>query len=294
MLSRVSGAAPPDREFDPAAVFHKYNTAMSPFLATGLLGLLAGMLVNYLSDVLPVFRKPSRPVCTHCGQVQTLRDYFIWPRRCPHCGKRRGLRTWTVEILYTGLFIWLYQDASATLFLPFWLGAVIWVYFGVVAVIDIELKLILHPVSIAGAVIGLAVGIYLHGLGSTLIGGAAGYGIMLLLYWLGAVFTRLTRRLQGDDEEVALGFGDVNLAGVLGLIGGWPNILLNLVLSVMIAGLASLAIVAVSLLLRRYKAFMAIPYGPFLVAGAAMLLFFSEPAQRLIAVIGPLFLIGPR
>ena len=117
---------------------------------------------------------------------------------------------------------------------------------------------------------------------------------MLFFFWLGTVFTRLTRRLQGDEEDVALGFGDVNLAGVLGLMVGFPNILLNLILSVMMAGLVSLFIIILTLLLRRYKAFTAIPYGPFLIAGTVLLLFFSEQAKELLETIGYLFLITPR
>jgi hypothetical protein len=46
------------------------------------------------------------------------------------------------------------------------------------------------------------------------------------------------------------------------------------------------------LLLRRYRAFMAIPYGPFLIAGAAILLFLPGFAQVLLARAGPLFWIG--
>lgn len=266
---------------------------MLQLLPTALLGALAGMLVNYLSDVLPIHRKPAQPICMQCGAVQNLKNYFLWPRICPNCGKRRSVRTWIVEFLFIAIFIWLERSPTATEFLPFWGAALVWIFFGVVAVIDIELKLILHPVSIAGAGIGLAVGWYLHGPVESLLGGAAGYGIMLILFWLGALFTRLTRRLQGDDEEVALGFGDVNLAGVIGLMVGWPNILLSLVLSVMIAGVISLLIVLVTLVLRRYRAFMAIPYGPFLLGGAAMMLFMADIAQKTISVIGPLFWIAP-
>ncbi len=267
---------------------------MLQILATGTLGILAGMLVNYLSDVLPIHRKPVRPICTQCGEQQSNWNYFLWPRTCVYCGKRRKLRVWVVEILFAGLFIWLYTSETATAFLPFWLSAVVWVFFGVVAVIDIELKLILHPVSLTGAILGFGVGFFLHGPIPTIIGGIAGYVVMFFFFWLGTVFTRLTRRMQGDDEEVALGFGDVNLAGVLGLMVGWPNVLLNLVLSVMIAGLFSLAIVLLTLLLRRYRAFMAIPYGPFLLAGTVLMLFFSEVAHAMISVIGPLFFLAPR
>ena len=58
---------------------------------------------------------------------------------------------------------------------------VLLLYFGVVTVIDLEQRLILHPVSLVGAVIGLVVGFWLHGWVDTLAGGAAGFLMMFLL-----------------------------------------------------------------------------------------------------------------
>lgn len=264
---------------------------MIPLPLAVVLGVLAGMLVNYLSDVLPVHRRPGAPLCLQCGTVQKPLNYFIWPRRCTNCGKRRGLRIWVVEAVYIALFSWLAGSASNSLSLPFWISAGIWIFFGVVAVIDIELRLILHPVSLAGLILALPLGVSLHGWRSTLLGGFAGYLVLLALYGLGILFIRATRKLQ-KDEEVALGYGDVNLAGILGLLLGWPNILLGLMLSVVIAGAFSLVLIVGSLVLRRYRAFMAIPYGPFLIAGAALLLFLPAFAQRLLVRAGPLFWIG--
>lgn len=264
---------------------------MIPVPLAGLLGLLAGMLVNYLSDVLPVRRRPAPPLCLHCGTDQAPINYFLWPRRCPNCGTRRSLRTWLVEAVFVVLFLWLAQAQTSVGALPFWISAGIWVFFGVVAVIDIELRLILHPVSIAGALLALPLGIYLHGWRNALLGGVAGYGVLLALYGLGIVFIRLTRKHQAEDE-VALGYGDVNLAGVLGLLLGWPNILLGLMLSVLIAGAFSLALIIGLVVLRRYKAFTAIPYGPFLIAGAALVIFLPAVAQQVLVRAGPLFWIG--
>ncbi|HUF38804.1 MAG TPA: A24 family peptidase [Anaerolineales bacterium] len=256
-----------------------------------LLGFLAGLLVNYLSDVLPYYRRPGPPICLHCGERQPPINYFLWPRRCPSCGRRRSIRSWIVELLFILLFTWLAGAAEPLPALSFWTGAAIWIFFGVVAVIDIELRLILHPVSLAGAVLALPLGAYLHGWRDALLGGAAGYAVLLALYGMGIVFIRLTRKLQKDDE-VALGYGDVNLAGILGLALGWPNILVGLMFSVLIAGVFSLVLILVTLLLRRYRAFMAIPYGPFLIAGAAILLFLPAFAQDLLVRVGPLFWIG--
>jgi leader peptidase (prepilin peptidase)/N-methyltransferase len=150
-------------------------------------------------------------------------------------------------------------------------------YFAVVTVIDLEHRLILHPVSWTGAVLGLGLGIWQHGLLDTLLGGAAGFGTMFALYLLGDRFARWIARRRGKAlDEVALGFGDVNLLGVIGLILGWPGIVAGLVLGILIGGLVSFLYIVGMALVRRYQAFTAIPYGPFLVASALLLLFFKD------------------
>ncbi len=167
-------------------------------------------------------------------------------------------------------------------------GAVLLIYFAVVVVIDIEWRLILHPVSVAGAILGLAVGVSLHGWMATLLGGLLGYGIMFGFYYLGAVFMRLINSRRGEpSDEVALGYGDVNLTGILGLILGFPQILIALVLGLLLGGVFSLALVLVTALARRYRTLMAIPYAPFLVLGAMMILYWPALTQRIFAGLSP-------
>ncbi len=256
------------------------------------LGWLCGMVVNYLSDVLPWKRRLARPICVRChweayhqaeqaGQAENFTppqgafpwlNYFFWPRRCPQCGRGRGWRVWLVEAAYIAITLWLWGNHTEKL--GFW-GGLFWLaYFGVVVVIDMEYRLILHPVSLFGVAAGLVTGIYLHGLSSALLGGVVGYGIMFGLYWLAGVFLKLAGRMRGEKvDDVALGFGDVNLSGVLGLFLGYPAILGGLMLAFFIGGGVSLVYLLVMLALRRYRLFTALPYGPFLVAGAVVLFF---------------------
>ena len=150
-------------------------------------------------------------------------------------------------------------------------------YFGVVMIIDLEHRLILHPVSWVGAALCLGVGWYLHGLIPTLLGGVAGYGLMLGMYFLGIFFTRLLGRKEGKQVATeGLGFGDVNLSGVLGLLLGWPGILAGLFFAILLGGIVSLVYLFFMVLSRRYRMFMAIPYGPFLVLSAVFLLFLRD------------------
>lgn len=236
-----------------------------------LLGWLAGTVINYMSDVLPYTRRFSQPACLACGTAVSWRQYLLL-RPCPSCGHRRSLRTWLVLALSISVTLYTALYPSPRLgFAPGWL---LLVYFGVVGVIDIEHRLILHPVSLGGAFLGAGYGLWQHGWQSTLIGGAAGFLIMFLLYWFGDLFARWMAKRRGQElEEVALGFGDVNLSGVLGLILGWPGILAGLFTAIMLGGLVSLVMLVGMLIARRYQAFTAIPYAPFLLLAAVWLLF---------------------
>jgi len=124
-------------------------------------------------------------------------------------------------------------------------------------------------------------GIYMHGFLPTLIGGTVGYGIMYLFYAFGILFTKMrakrmaARGIETDDEE-ALGFGDVNLAGILGLLLGWPIIWFGLLLGILGGGAISLLFVLFMLIRQRYKedALMVfIPYGPYFILSAFILLY---------------------
>jgi len=97
---------------------------------------------------------------------------------------------------------------------------------------------------------------------------------MLGLYYLGIVLSQLITKIRNQPvDEVALGFGDVNLGGVLGLYLGWPGITAGLLLAIILGGSFSLFIILYHLITHKYQMFMAIPYAPFLLLGAALLLF---------------------
>ncbi len=252
-----------------------------------LLGWIAGLFVNYTSDVLPVARRFSQPACPHCQTPFSWTDYLTL-RACRSCGKGRSLRTWLVQILAVASFAYFWLSPSETL--GFTLGAIVLIYFGIITVIDLEHRLILHPTSLAGAALGLIVGTFIYSekysllssVGQSLLGGLIGFGIMFALYQLGTLVARYrTRRMQAagqaDDEEEALGGGDVYLLGVLGLMLGWKYIDEALIVGIVLGGLVSLLLVISFLLRRRYSSSEAlmtfIPYGPCFIVGAYLILF---------------------
>jgi leader peptidase (prepilin peptidase) / N-methyltransferase len=236
------------------------------------LGFCAGSLVNYLSDVLPLTRRLSTPICLTCGEKQSWGDFLFKLKRYPRCEHPRKLRVAIVLMIMIALL------ACMVYAPPEKLGAIagyiLLIYFMVVVVIDMEYRLILHPVSLVGAVLAGAIGLWRHGVLSTLLGGVAGFGIMLGFYLLGELFARWLRSRRGlPPEEVALGFGDVNLAGILGLLLGWPGITAGLILAILLGGAGSLLYILWMVIRRRYQSMAAIPYGPFMVLAAVILLY---------------------
>jgi len=86
----------------------------------------------------------------------------------------------------------------------------------------------------------------------------------------------LSRKRGEDIDEVALGFGDVNLAGVIGLLLGWPGVIAGVFLAIIIGGAISGLFLLLQLFRKRYEAFQALPYGPFLVISVVLLLYYSQ------------------
>ena len=252
-----------------------------------ILGWLVAWLVNYLADVLPVTRRFSQPACPHCNAPFTWQDYLLF-RPCTN-GHARPTRFWIVQIVITALSIYTWTNPPSK---PgYFLGLILLTYFGLVFVIDLEHRLILHPTSIFGAVLGLVFGIIAHQLTPTLLGGLGGFLIMLVFYYLGVLFTRIrSKRLiamgQEPDDEEALGSGDVILVTILGFTVGWPLIWLCLLYGILLGGLVSLIIVVWMIVSGRYKtgALMTfIPYGPYFIVTAGLIVYFP----KLLAMIVP-------
>jgi leader peptidase (prepilin peptidase) / N-methyltransferase len=237
-----------------------------------IVGFLSGLVVNYLADVLPFTRRLAKPICYHCHTEQTIKE-FLDLRRCHNCQSPRSLRFWMVMVFYIIYAILFYYFPSSRL--NYGVGLILIVYFGVVAVIDIEHRVVLDQVSLAGAALGFAIGFWLHGLLPTLFGGISGFGITFILYYLGIYYSRWIAHRRGIDEDeiTALGFGDVNISGVLGLLLGFPGILAGLLYAIIIAGMFSLVYIVSVIVHRRWQPFLAIPYAPFLVLGAGVLLY---------------------
>ena len=244
-------------------------------LLAGLVGFLSGVGVNALADSLPLTRAARTP---HCGACGAPRPWPVWSgavaalarsSRCPYCGAAQDPRRPIIEIVAA---VW---SVLLSILLPgprlFWPSFVLSAILLLVIVIDLEHRLILHVVTVPAAVVmGLWGSLDLsRGPVKTALGGAVGFLVVLGLFLLGGLFARLMLRLRGQTlDEVAFGFGDVTLAGVIGLAVGFPGIVVALTIGVLAGGIFSLGYLVVMIARGRYVAFTPIPYSPFLVLGA--------------------------
>lgn len=115
-------------------------------------------------------------------------------------------------------------------------------------------RLTLPSYPVALALLGLAA-LLLPGGGRPFLGALLGLGIALGLFLVQAV-------IYPDG----LGWGDVKLAGILGLYLGWLGLtalVAGLFLGYLLAGAAGLALIAAGRASRKTQ----LPFGPFLLAG---------------------------
>lgn len=240
------------------------------------ISIVISIFTNQLADTLPVIRKISlSPICSVCQQPLNLSDYLLL-RICPHCHTKASVRRIILPIIFIITYVLLF------LFPPdyagFYFSIIIVTYLILVFIIDLEHRLILHPVSIFGAILFTILGLYLNGWQDTVLGGGLGFLLMYALYLFGILFTKWIAKRRGETiDEVALGFGDVNLTAILGLLFGWPRIAVLLFFAILFGGLFGIGYLLVLKAKNKYELFTPIPYAPFLIIAGLIILYISSP-----------------
>ncbi len=234
-----------------------------------LLGLLIGGLINQLGSDLPARRDLTRPHCPYCGrgrpwwQWLSLPAYLVGRADCPHCGApispRHPLAEIGLAVTYGYLLITLGPSVRLILYLIYS------TIFALILITDLERRLILNVVTYPAIIFAFVVSFITPEMTwwSALAGGAIGFVFFFIAAWVG-------NALFGSG---ALGGGDVKLAAFVGLITGFPLVIEALVLTILIGA----AISAILLVTRVRSLRDPIPYGPFLVAGAAITLLWGYP-----------------
>ena len=123
---------------------------------------------------------------------------------------------------------------------------------------DFEHRLILDRVMFPAMALALVVSLFGH---PWWAGIATGVGV-------GVLFLLLALAGMAIFKAEALGFGDVKLALFMGLLVGWPYIVQAIFYGVLLAGVASIAVI-----IRNRSMKGTIAYGPYLAAGTLVVLY---------------------
>jgi leader peptidase (prepilin peptidase)/N-methyltransferase len=250
-----------------------------PAIALGILGSLIGSFLNVV-----VYRVPRRlsvvsppSACPRCGQ--TIRGYDNIPLlswlmlrgRCRTCAEPISARYPLVELgtglAFAGVGLWFaltrWQAADAARLSASILELVALLYLAAVsialALIDLDTRTlpnrIVGPSCLVGGVLLGAASVITHDwrqLATMLAGGAA----LFALYFVVAL-----------ASPRGMGFGDVKLAGLLGLYLahlGVAQLVVGAFAAFLLGGLFAIVLVAA----RRAGRGSGIPFGPWMLAGA--------------------------
>lgn len=242
-----------------------------------LLGLAVGSFLNVVIWRVPrgesIVAPPS--ACPRCGHPIRNRDnvpvlsWLVLRGRCRDCGTRISVRYPLVEVgtaVLFGLTGWVFGwtwDLPAFLYL----GAVA----VALAMIDIDVHRLPNVIVLPSYVVGLG----LLALASADPGGTADWAALVRALIGGAALFAMYFVLV-MVYPAGMGFGDVKLAGVLGLYLawlGWGAFAVGAFSAFLVGGVFSVALIATRLANRK----SAIPFGPWMLAGAAIGIAAGEP-----------------
>ena len=231
-----------------------------------ILALAIGSALSVLADAPETWRGlfRSRSRCSHCGHALGIADlipivsFLALRGRCRYC--RKPIPWWhlATEIGCLLLFLAAYAQGIRGADLPLVTAALIILF----ALAIVDLRFWILPDVLVGllALVGIlrSAVVLFPTLPEAVSGGVLG---LVLLGGLAVV-----------SRERAMGWGDVKLAGAMGLVLGWKGLLLALAVAFVAGGLIG----GILILSRRASMKSHVPFGPFLAGATAFLLLWPE------------------
>lgn len=201
-------------------------------------------------------------------------SYLFLRGRCGNCGVRISWQYPVMEVLTGLLFVWWYMIGRGFFLLasePFiWVQPMFWL------VVGILLLLIF--------VFDLRFGIIPDGINLVLFFMSAFYRLLLVLQGemqvvdlgaavvSGVAVTAMFYGLYIGTKKKGFGFGDVKLAPSIGLLLGWPGVVVGVFGAYVIGAVMALGL----LIFGKKKWGQTIPFGPFLVIGMVIALLWGD------------------
>src|SRR5665648_14275 len=246
-----------------------YEIEIISIVILSLLGLIVGSFSNVCIYRIPRNESIIFPA-SHCPKChKTIRpfdnipllSYILLKGRCRHCKSKISIRYPVVEFLtgLTYLIIYLvYGLTIQTLVYIILSSALI-----IIAFIDLNQQIINDVISLPGIVIGFVISFFVPYISfiNSALGVVIGGGIILIIGLAGSVIFK----------KEAMGGGDVKLAAMIGAFLGWRYIIISLFLGFFLGALAGIFLI-MSKIKKREDV---IPFGPFIVLGSFITLFWG-------------------
>lgn len=256
-------------------------------IASGLLGLLIGSFLNVVVYRVPAGKSIVSPpsACPHCGAPVRAYDnipvvsWLVLRAKCRDCGAPISLRYILVELTTGILFVlvaWRFAAgielaSTSNLLVARLIVLIAFLYLAAISValvlIDVDTHRLPNVLTLPSYVVGVALLLAASALGGewgALLRAVASMAILVAAYLIMAIVYR-----------GGMGLGDVKLAGVIGLfLGwiGWGSLLVGAFSAFLLGGIFGVIL----LLSRRANRRSGIPFGPWMVIGAAVGVGFGE------------------
>ncbi|HET9845870.1 MAG TPA: A24 family peptidase [Nitrospira sp.] len=241
------------------------------YLIAAGLGALIGSFLNVCIHRLPRYESVVWPG-SHCPSCGTTIEYYdniplfsyLWLLgRCRTCRSSISMRYPVVEVANAAGYVMILATFGLT-----WTTVLYSALFSALLVVtgtDLTHRIIPNVVTVPGIVLGLlgAATVLPVGLVNALLGVAIGGGILWALAWASPY-------LFGKE---GMGGGDIKLLAMIGAFLGWKPALLTIMVGSLSGSLIGLSLIGLGLMKRDEY----IPFGPFLVFGALVSMFFAQP-----------------
>ncbi|MEO2082409.1 MAG: prepilin peptidase [Desulfurobacteriaceae bacterium] len=235
-----------------------------------ILGLIVGSFLNVCIYRIPKGKSVVLPPssCPNCGSPIAWYDnipvisYLILKGKCRHCGEKISIRYPLVEILTALMTLAVTCKFGVSFDLFYYLILVY--YLIVISFIDIDTMEIPVKFSYFALILGIILSPLSRNVGliDSVLGASFGAGIILFIietYYI----------LTGKE---GMGYGDANIMAVIGAFLGWKLVPVAL----FFASLIGTAVGITLMVLKKKDRRLALPFGPFLAAGALTALFYGR------------------
>ncbi|MFC1957542.1 prepilin peptidase [Chloroflexota bacterium] len=244
-----------------------------------ILGTSFGSFLNVVIDRLPRGQSLVYPP-SHCGtcgkklgvfELIPIASYLWLKGRCRYCKASIPRRILAVEMgsgLLFALISFNYGFSIEFLVLAFYTCIFI-----ILTLIDLEHGLILNKITYPAIGISFALAPFWSSLGfsRTFLGGNSVLHVFLSSLSGGVIFAGFFLIIILLSRG-GMGWGDVKMAWLIGLVTGFPSVLVAMMVSFISGGLTAGLLLLLHLKSRKET----IPYGPFLAIGAFIALLWGE------------------